>query len=126
MTNDMWFVYAVIQPFKLESVTRALEQIEGFSGVTVTECKGFGREKLLDQMTPKQRADSAGRDEELVDFTAKVKLEIAVSTRATADLVVQTIARTAHTGRRGDGRVMMWPLGHSVRIRTMSADEPAP
>lgn len=122
MADDMWMVQAVIQPFKLDAVTLALEELAGFGGMTVTECRGFGQEKFADleeesessTSPPKRRRTDTG----LVDFTAKVKLEIATLGRLQADTIVETIANAAHTGRRGDGKIFAWPIARTVRVRT--------
>ena len=108
-------VLAVIQPFKLDTVVLALEALPHFGGLTVTECRGFGHGK----------ADLEARDElvtqsDVVDFTAKVRIEIAVSDREQADRVIDVLARTAHTGNLGDGKIFSWPLARAVRIRTFS------
>ena len=112
----LWMVQAVIQPFKLDLVTRALETIEGFSGMTVTTVRGFGREKLSDRA--RQAATHKGR-EALDDFTGKLRIDIVVANRRVADDVTTEIARAAHTGNRGDGKIFVWPLDRVVRIRTM-------
>lgn len=116
-------VLAVIQPFKLDAVTLALEELAGFGGMTVTECRGFGQEKLADLQEESERSASHPRrrrnDTGLVDFTAKVKLEIATVGRVQADAIVDTIASAAHTGRRGDGKIFAWPITRAVRVRTL-------
>ena len=125
MTDDVWMIEAVIQPFKLDAVTLALEEVAAFRGMTVSDCRGLGQEKRPD--APDMARESSSVDapdrhrrsgEDLIDFTTKLKLEIAVAGRAAADDVVETIARTAHTGRRGDGKVFAWPLARVVRVRT--------
>lgn len=121
MSDDLWMILAVIQPFKLDSVTRALENVVGFAGMTVSECRGFGREKLEladggENDTTRYQPDSG-----LIDFTAKVKLEIAVAGRDRADAVVEQLTQAARTGRRGDGKVFIWPIVNAVRVRTAEA-----
>ena len=118
MPTDLWMVVAVIQPFRLEAVTLALADVPGFAGMTVTECRGFGRSKL--QADARTEADRTVAT--LVDFTAKVRLEIAVTGRAAGDAVVDTLARSAHTGRPGDGKVFMWEMDRAVRLRTLETD----
>lgn len=130
MQDEMWMVEAIIQPFKLETVTLALARVPGFGGMTVSDCRGFGRGKLAtDPATTEQGAQDPPRrrssDDELVDFTSKIKIEIAVATRAVADAVVDTIVQTAHTGRGGDGKLLVWPIRRAVSIRTMQADAAA-
>ena len=118
---DLWLIVAIIQPFKLDAVTLALEGLPGFGGMTVTDCRGFGREKLhLEEEPGRDRPGSVeGRyDADIVDFTAKVRLEVAVAGRERAEAVVKTIAGTAHTGRRGDGKVFTFALARAVRVRT--------
>ena len=128
MADDMWMVQAVIQPFRLDTVTLALEELPGFGGMTVSDCRGFGQEKLADLDEASESATSHPRrrrtDSGLVDFTAKVRLDIATFGRAQADAIVDTIARTAHTGRRGDGKIFAWRIARVVRVRTFeeSAD----
>ena len=123
IVDEIWMVLAVIQPFKLDAVTLALEELAGFGGMTVTECRGFGQEKRADLegepenpgAHPRRRRTDTG----LVDFTAKVKLEIAALGRHQADAIVDTIASAAHTGRRGDGKIFAWPVTRAVRVRTL-------
>ncbi|MBW2294750.1 MAG: P-II family nitrogen regulator [Deltaproteobacteria bacterium] len=91
-------VEAIIKPFKLDEVKEALQQI-GVQGLTVTEVKGFGRQK--------------GH----VDFLPKIKLEIVI-TDEMVDKAVETIVEAANTGRIGDGKIFVLPLGESIRIRT--------
>lgn len=125
--NDLWMVMAIIQEFKLDAVTLALEALPHFGGMTVSDCRGFGREKLEDDAIP---GDSGGRadarpEEGLVDFTSKIKLEIAVAGRARADAVLMVIAQTAHTGRRGDGKIFVWRMSEAVRVRTFDVNSRA-
>ena len=121
MSDDLWMILAVIQPFKLDSVTRALENVVGFAGMTVSECRGFGREKLEPADGGKNDTARYQPDSGLMDFTAKVKLEIAVAGRDRADAVVEELTHAAHTGRRGDGKVFIWPIVNAVRVRTGEA-----
>ena len=122
---DLWLVIAIIQPFKLDAVTLALEAIPGFGGMTVSDCRGFGHGKVSDEgMGDVAESDSSRSDTdsasgtEVLDFTPKVRLEIAVAGSESADRVVETIGRAAHTGRRGDGKVFALPLSVAVRVRT--------
>ena len=131
--TELWMVLAIIQPFKLDTVTLALEVIPGFSGMTVSACRGFGHEKLGEDEVEADRPDAEGRPRSprpraelgVVDFTDKVKLEIAVAGRDRADAVVEAVVRTAHTGNRGDGKVFAWPLARAVRVRTFDDGAPA-
>ena len=113
---DLWMIQAVIQPFKLDQVTRALENLDGFSGMTVAPVRGFGQEKLA---IPDVTDAALRRRETLDDFTSKLRLDVVVSGRHLADDVIAVIARTAHTGNRGDGKIFMWPLARVLRVRTM-------
>lgn len=104
----MKLVTAIIKPFKLDDVREALSEI-GVQGVTVTEVKGFGRQK-----GHKELYRGA---EYVVDFLPKLKLEIAVPDND-ADRVVETIVETAASGRIGDGKIFVTALERAVRIRT--------
>lgn len=120
MSDDVWMVEAIIQPFKLDAVILALEEVPEFRGVTVSDCRGFGQEKLAGAHGADAGAMPPHRHGgDFIDFTTKLKLEIAVMSRPAADRIVDTIARTAHTGRRGDGKVFVWPLTRVVRVRTL-------
>lgn len=119
---DLWMVQAVIQPFRLDAVSFALQEVPGFGGMTVSECRGYGRGKVY----PCGEGDARkASNEGLIDFTPKVKVEVAVAGQATAEQVVEAIARAAHTGNRGDGKVLAWPLGRAVRVRTFDDGAPA-
>ena len=121
---DLWLVIAIIQPFRVDAVTLALENIPGFGGMTVSDCRGFGHGKVSDEGA-EDAAEQSGsaarighRANEVLDFTPKVRLDIAVAGRERADRVVEAIGRSAHTGRRGDGKVFALPLNVAVRVRT--------
>lgn len=101
-------VEAVIKPFKLEEVKEALAAI-GIQGLTVTEVKGFGRQK-----GHKELYRGA---EYVVEFLPKVKLEIVV-TDDTAEQVANAIVKAASTGRIGDGKIFISPIEEAIRIRT--------
>lgn len=121
--DELWMVQAVIQPFKLDAVTRALETVAGFTGMTVTNVRGFGQERLEDLAA---RSAARGRPREtLDDFTSKVRLDIAVTGQGRANDVADVIARSAHTGNRGDGKIFLWPLARVIRVRTMEEDSHA-
>ena len=118
--DDLWMIQAVIQPFKLDAVSLALQEVAGFGGMTVSDCRGYGHGKLDPNQDPE--ADPTGprtQDAGLIDYTGKIRVDVAVSGRELADRVVETIARAARTGRRGDGKVFLWPLSRAVRVRTM-------
>ncbi len=101
-------VEAIIKPFKLDEVKEALNGI-GVQGMTVTEVKGFGRQK--------GHTELYRGAEYVVDFLPKIKLEIAVSDEL-ADKVVQAIVESANTGRIGDGKIFVLPMQDAIRIRT--------
>ena len=101
-------IEAIIQPFRLEPVKEALHAIS-VEGMTVTEVKGFGRQKGL-------REVYRGMEYQ-VDFLPKVKIEIVV-TDDKATLVVETISKSARTGRIGDGKIFVYPVMEVIRIRT--------
>ena len=104
----MKLVTAIIKPFKLEDVRDALAGI-GTQGMTVTEVKGFGRQK--------GHTELYRGAEYVVDFLPKIKLEIAVGDDL-VDKVVQAICQAANTGRIGDGKIFVLPMEEVIRIRT--------
>jgi nitrogen regulatory protein P-II 2 len=106
--GDMKLVMAVIKPFKLDAVREALDRI-GVHGMTVTEVKGFGRQK--------GHTEIYRGAEYVVSFLPKVKIEIAVSDDR-AEEVVETAERTARTGQIGDGKIFVTPTERAERIRT--------
>jgi nitrogen regulatory protein P-II 1 len=108
-------VEAIIKPFKLDEVKEALHEI-GVSGITVTEAKGFGRQK--------GHTELYRGAEYVVDFLPKVKLEVVVDD-ALADRVMEAIANAAQTGRIGDGKIFVIPVEAALRIRTGERDEAA-
>lgn len=111
----MKFIVAVIKPFKLDEVREALSEA-GINGLTVTEAKGFGRQK--------GHTELYRGAEYVVDFLPKVKLEIAVSDDM-AEVAVETIQKTAYTGKIGDGKLFVFDLAAVVRIRTGERDDVA-
>ena len=111
----MKLVTAIIKPFKLEDVRGALSDI-GVTGMTVTEVKGFGRQK--------GHTELYRGAEYVVDFLPKVKLEIAVSGEI-LDQVMETIVKTANTGKIGDGKIFVLDLQQVTRIRTGEAGDEA-
>jgi nitrogen regulatory protein PII len=104
----MKLVVAVIKPFKLEEVKDALAEI-GIEGMTVTEVKGFGRQK--------GHTEIYRGSEYTVDFLPKVKLELALPDEL-VDRAVETITKAAHTGKIGDGKIFVSTLSDVIRIRT--------
>jgi len=101
-------IEAIIKPFKLDEVKEALHEV-GVSGITVTEAKGFGRQK--------GHTELYRGAEYIVDFLPKVKLEAVVDDDL-APRVVEAIENAAHTGRIGDGKIFVIPVEEAVRIRT--------
>jgi nitrogen regulatory protein P-II 1 len=101
-------VEAIIKPFKLDEVKEALHEI-GVQGLTVTEVKGFGRQK--------GHTELYRGAEYVVDFLPKLKLEIVVADDM-LDKVVAAIVESANTGRIGDGKIFVLPLEEAIRIRT--------
>ncbi len=104
----MKLVTAIIKPFKLDDVREALSEI-GVQGITVTEVKGFGRQK--------GHTELYRGAEYVVDFLPKVKLEIGID-EALVDQVIEAIQNAAATGKIGDGKIFVTDLGQAIRIRT--------
>ncbi len=104
----MKLVTAVIKPFKLDDVRESLSEI-GVQGVTVTEVKGFGRQK--------GHTELYRGAEYVVDFLPKVKLEVAVDD-GMVDKVIEAISKSAQTGKIGDGKIFVSTLEQAIRIRT--------
>ncbi|MBO6636829.1 MAG: P-II family nitrogen regulator [Roseitalea sp.] len=101
-------IEAIIKPFKLDEVKEALQEV-GLQGITVTEAKGFGRQK--------GHTELYRGAEYVVDFLPKVKIEIVVSDE-TVDSAMDAIRNAAQTGRIGDGKIFVSPIEEVVRIRT--------
>jgi nitrogen regulatory protein P-II 1 len=101
-------VEAIIKPFKLDDVKEALNEI-GIQGMTITEVKGYGRQK--------GHKEIYRGAEYVVDFIPKLKIEIVVEA-SRADEVVDTIAKSANTGKIGDGKIFISPVETAVRVRT--------
>ena len=111
----MKMVTAIIKPFKLDEVRESLSDI-GVQGITVTEVKGFGRQK--------GHTELYRGAEYVVDVLPKVKVEVAVADEQ-VEAVVEAIVRAAGTGKIGDGKVFVYDLGQVVRIRTGELDADA-
>ena len=111
----MKLIIAVIKPFKLDEVHEALIRL-GISGMTVTEVKGYGRQK--------GHTEIYRGAEYIVNFLPKIRLEVVVAADR-ADKVVETIAATARTGQIGDGKIFVTTVDHTVRIRTGETDADA-
>ena len=104
----MKLITAIVKPFKLDDVREALSEI-GVQGITVTEVKGFGRQK--------GHTELYRGAEYVVDFLPKVKIEVAVS-EAVAEQTIEAITKSANTGKIGDGKVFVSSLEQVIRIRT--------
>ncbi len=111
----MKLVTAIIKPFKMDDVRSALSAI-GVQGITVTEVKGFGRQK--------GHTELYRGAEYVVDFLPKVKLEIAVADER-VEPVLDAIIKAANTGKIGDGKIFVSPLEQAIRIRTGETGEEA-
>jgi len=111
----MKLITAIIKPFKLDDVRRAVGEA-GVQGVTVTEVRGFGRQR--------GHAEIYRGSEYLVEFVPKTKIEIAAPDEL-VDQIVEAIVKSAQTGKVGDGKVFVFELAQVVRIRTGERDESA-
>jgi len=113
--QEMKKIEAIIKPFKLDEVKEALHDV-GISGITVTEAKGFGRQK--------GHTELYRGAEYVVDFVPKVKVEVVVA-EADAERAVEAIKNAAHTGRIGDGKIFVSNIEEAIRIRTGETGEDA-
>ena len=111
----MKLVTAIIKPFKLEEVRQSLDLI-GITGMTITEVKGFGRQK--------GHTELYRGAEYVIDFLPKIKVEIAVSIEQLKD-VIEAISKSASTGKIGDGKIFVSTLDQVIRIRTGETDQDA-
>ena len=111
----MKLISAIIKPFKLDDVREAISEV-GVEGITVTEVKGFGRQK--------GHTELYRGAEYQVDFLPKVKLEIAVNDDI-VERLVDTITKAAYTGKIGDGKIFVYNLEQAIRIRTGEQDSEA-
>jgi nitrogen regulatory protein P-II 2 len=111
----MKLVIAIIKPFKLDDVREALSAV-GVQGMTVTEVKGFGRQK--------GQTEIYRGAEYTTNMVPKIKIEVAVEDGQSA-LIVETIQQAAHTGSIGDGKIFVADIGQAVRIRTGETNETA-
>ncbi|WP_227816973.1 P-II family nitrogen regulator [Nitrogeniibacter aestuarii] len=108
-------IEAVIKPFKLDEVREALSEV-GITGLTVSEVKGFGRQK--------GHTELYRGAEYVVDFLPKIKVEIVVADD-TVDQAIEAVVKAAHTGKIGDGKIFVTPVEQVVRIRTGETNEDA-
>ena len=108
-------IEAIIKPFKLDEVMEALQEV-GLQGITVTEAKGFGRQK--------GHTELYRGAEYIVEFQPKIKLQIAISDEQ-VDAAIDAICGAAATGKIGDGKIFISPLEQSIRIRTGETGEDA-
>jgi nitrogen regulatory protein P-II 1 len=111
----MKMIEAVVKPFKLDEVREALAEV-GVTGLTVTEVKGFGRQK--------GHTELYRGAEYVVDFLPKVKIEVAVTDKM-VDAAIEAIIKAARTGKIGDGKIFVTAVEQVVRIRTGETDEAA-
>lgn len=111
----MKLVTAIIKPFKLDEVRESLSEV-GVNGLTVTETKGFGRQK--------GHTELYRGAEYVVDFLPKIKVEVAVSD-SLVETVIEAILKAARTGKIGDGKIFVTPLENAIRIRTGESGDPA-
>jgi nitrogen regulatory protein P-II 2 len=113
--HAMKLITAIIKPFKLDDVRQAVSEV-GVQGVTVTEVRGFGRQR--------GHTEIYRGAEYVVEFVPKTKIEIAVDDTL-VDLVIEAIAKSAQTGKVGDGKIFVFDLAQVVRIRTGERDASA-
>ena len=111
----MKMLTAIVKPFKLDDVREALSEI-GVQGITVSEVKGFGRQK--------GHTELYRGAEYVVDFLPKVKIEVVISD-GIVDRVIEAITKAARTGKIGDGKIFVVPVEQAVRIRTGETGEEA-
>ena len=111
----MKLIIAIIKPFKLDEVREALNRV-GVSGMTVSEVKGYGRQK--------GHTEIYRGAEYVVNFLPKIRIEVAVASEG-ADRVIEALTTAARTGQIGDGKVFVSPLEHALRIRTGETDSDA-
>lgn len=105
----MKMLTAIIKPFKLDDVREALSEL-GVQGITVTEVKGFGRQK--------GHTELYRGAEYVVDFLPKMKIEVAIADEELLERVIESITETARTGKIGDGKIFVTELQQAIRIRT--------
>lgn len=129
--DDLWLVTAVIQPFKLDAVTLALEASPACRGATVTECRGFGGQKLsrdgsqqpLPDGGAASRGDRPTSESRILDYSKRLRIECVVAAHDDAVTIARVVARAAHTGREGDGKVFVSRLVGMIGVRTFALDQ---
>lgn len=110
----MKMITAMVQPFMLNKITYALEELEGFPGMTVTDARGFGRKRSAEeQLAPHYEP-----------FHKNARVEI-VARDGMVEAIVKTLVDHAHTGNDGDGKVFVWDVERAVRVQTGETDEAA-
>ena len=109
-------IEAIIKPFKLEDVKEALSKV-GIEGMTISEVKGYGRQQ--------GHSELYRGAEYIVEFIPKIKIELIVSNKEYEKLAVDAIAKAAHTGKIGDGKIFVSTIEKTIRIRTGEEDEEA-
>lgn len=109
----MKWITAIVRPYKMDEIRQALAGL-GIQGITVTEVKGFGRQK--------GHTELYRGAEYTVDFLPKTRIDVAVADER-VDLVLDTLCKTAETGKIGDGKIFVFPLKEAVRLRTGEAGE---
>lgn len=112
----MKMIIAFIQPHRLDRVTRAMQHVVGFSGMTVSNSRGFGREKV--------EVGEADARASLQDYTDTARIEV-VTHDGQVDELLAAITEAAHTGQRGDGKVFVLPVERALRIKTRDEGEAA-
>jgi len=110
-------ITAVVQPFRLDAIVSALQQIPDLPGITVSDVRGFGRQRA-------RNVSDTIEDETAVLYTKKVQMEIVVPERL-VDEVIRTIRENAHTGNPGDGKIFARSVDEAIRIRTSERGEDA-
>ena len=104
----MKMILAFVQPHRIDRVTRAVSHIKGFPGMTVSEARGFGKEKLQGEHDTR---------EQLTDFTPTARIDTVVD-NALVEAVLQAVIDSAHTGEHGDGKIFVLPVEQAIRVRT--------
>lgn len=115
---DLWLVTAIVQPFRLSAVSLALDGWPECHGMTISDCRGFGRAQAARDQEIANRRDVG-------DYKPHVRIDCMVASRLNAVDVARTIALVAHTGNEGDGKVFISPISGAIAIRDFAVDEDA-